>query len=129
VAPLNVLQRLTRSVDSVVAVALQGDNIAVASAHGKVRIWDRRSGTAVMQDDTLSSNLCRQGLRGGIDMHEDGTVVVCWKEGYATVWDSKTATPQFVVTTGFSAGACCSVRLEHGLIKESSKSGHAVAFV
>jgi hypothetical protein len=69
-----------------------------------------------MQDDAVGSNLCRQGLRGGIDMHEDGTVVVCWKEGYATVWDLKTATPQFVLTSGFS-------------VDHTGNSSHALALI
>jgi WD40 repeat protein len=110
-ATSNVLQiyfaRLIWGADAVVAVALKGHKIVTASAHGKIQVWNRLSGKkerAIVQDDGLSSIRCRQILRGGIDMHEDGTVAVCWKEGFATVWNSETTTPQFVLTSGFVAG-------------------------
>lgn len=102
--PQMCLPSLTQRIDSVVAVALKGTKIAIASAHGKVRIWNRQSGKPIVQDDGLSLNQCRQGVRGGIDMHEDGTVIVCWKAGFATIWNSNSNTPQFVITSGFSAG-------------------------
>lgn len=97
------LRLLTQSLDSIVAVAMKDKWIAVVSAHGKVRIWDRKTGEVTVQDD--GSNQCRQGVRGGVDMHEDGTVVVSWKSGTATIWDATCTTPQFVLPVASCSSA------------------------
>eukprot|EP00931_Biecheleriopsis_adriatica_P087615 TRINITY_DN62052_c0_g1_i1.p1 TRINITY_DN62052_c0_g1~~TRINITY_DN62052_c0_g1_i1.p1 ORF type:complete len:411 (-),score=69.33 TRINITY_DN62052_c0_g1_i1:70-1302(-) len=84
--------------DPVVAVAIAGDFVATGFAGGRVQVWNRRS-----SQTRVLSEAEEHGKLGALALQADGTAAVCFKAGFAKIWNLANEAPPFLVTTG-----CCS---------------------